>query len=331
MEKLKEKLTNIESKLIPFIPEAGFYFTKGVEAFQKRKFNIAIKWMKKAVEMKPNDPLYQCQLSIIYTETGAYYAANQLLTNVMQTSEYIDCYYLMANNHAHLGLLSDAKKYAELYLEKDPQGDFSEDAKQLLQIIDFDEEDEDWELEGEDKLLMYQETAFYHMENLEWDQAVAVIEEMMVLFPEPIIVKHDYAQALFFSGREVEAIQMEKDNLNEQPHSLYSFTNLALFYYERGNNEYKSYIQALLNVYPIHEQQKLRIAVTLSRTKVYKEAYRRFCVLDKEKVKGHPSYYRWYSTAAYYNGKEKAAVGLWQEGCNRHPKLMNETPLWEDS
>lgn len=328
MEKIKEKQSKIQSNLIPFIPEADFYFTKGIEAFQKRKFDIAIKWIKKALEMKPDDPLFQCQMSIIYTEIGIYHAANQLLTNVLQTSDYVDCYYLLANNYAHLGLLNDAKKYVNLYLEKEPQGDFSEDAKQLLRIIDFEDE-EDWELEDEDDLLIYQETAFYHMENLEWEKAVAIIEEMMTLFPEHIIVKHDYTQALFFLGREEEAIQMEKEILKEQPNSLYSYSNLALYYYELNKQESKTYIQALLNVYPINEQQKLKIAVTLSRTGHYDEAYRRFRSIVKERVKGHPSYYRWFSTAAYNKGEEIKSFHLWQEGCKKHPKLQTETAPWE--
>jgi len=328
LEKVKEKQTKIQSKLIPFVPEADFYFTKGIGAFQKRKFDIAIKWMKKALEIKPNDPLYQCQMSIIYTEIGAYHAANQLLTNVLQKSDYVDCYYLLANNYAHLGLLNDAKKYANLYLDKEPYGDFTKDAEQLLRIIDFDEEESDWELEDEDELLIYQETAFYHMENLEWDKATVVIEEMLSLFPESIIVKHDYAQALFFSGNKREAIKMEKEILKEQPHSLYSYTNLGVFFYELNKKEYESYIKNLLNVYPMHEQQKLRIAVTLSRTGYYEEAYDRFSSLAKEKVKSHPSYYRWYAAAAYNKGKKEKALALWEEGCSEHPKLQSEDFPW---
>ena len=117
MAQVKNKAKEKSNNIIPFIPEGDFYFTKGVEAFQNRKFNIAVKWMKKAIEAKPNDPLYQCQMSVIYTEIGAYHAANQLLTNVLQSTEYTDCYYLIANNYAHLGLLNDAEKYVNLYLE----------------------------------------------------------------------------------------------------------------------------------------------------------------------------------------------------------------------
>ncbi|ASK62745.1 hypothetical protein CFK37_11610 [Virgibacillus phasianinus] len=321
--KEKEKLNNV----IPFIPEGNFYFAKGIEAFQRRKFDVAVKWMKKAVEVAPEEPLYHCQLSIVYTEIGAYHAANQLLTKVLQSTgdQYADCYYLLANNYAHLGLLNDAKKYAESYLKYDPDGDFHEEATSLLEMLDIDDvEEDDWEMEVEDELLIYQETVFHHMERMEWDKVLPVLEEMIVLFPEHKMIMHDYTQAIFFSGDQEKAITIEQDTLDEDPNELGSHINLALFYFKCGNEEYRHHIQALLNVYSIHEQQKLKIAATLARTECYQEAYKRFTALSKSALKGHPSYYRWYSIAAYYINLKKKAKALWDEGCARHPMLAKE-------
>ncbi|MGY0693561.1 tetratricopeptide repeat protein [Virgibacillus sp. FSP13] len=321
-----------QNNVLPFIPEGDFYFTKGVEAFRKRKFDIALKWLKKAIEQKPNDPLYKCQMSIIYTEIGSYHAANQLLTNVLQSTgdQYMDCYYLLANNYAHLGLLNDAKKYAESYLTIEPEGDFSEEAKSLLHLIDIDEEDEDdWDLEEEDELLIYQETVFYHMENNEWDKAMPIIEEMLTLFPEHKQAKHDYAQALFYTGFREKAIQLELDILQDEPDSLVSHSNLAVFYCELDQKvECEKHIQSLQNVYPIQEQQKLRIAVTLARTGMYREAVMRFRTLVKRVVKNHPSYYRWFSIASYHEGDQAKAMSLWKEGCRQHSVLANEKEPW---
>ncbi|WP_347834692.1 hypothetical protein [Gracilibacillus sp. JCM 18860] len=77
------KPNKTKENVIPFIPEGDFYFSKGVEAYQKRKFELSIKWFQKALSEKPNHPLYQCQLSIVYTEIGSYHLANQLLTDVL--------------------------------------------------------------------------------------------------------------------------------------------------------------------------------------------------------------------------------------------------------
>ncbi|MHA6251791.1 tetratricopeptide repeat protein [Oceanobacillus sp. CAU 1775] len=333
MNKLMKE-TKQKNKVLPFIPDGDFYFSKGVEAFQKKKFDYSLKWLKKAVEAKPDNPLYNCQMSIVYTEIGSYHSANQLLNNVLQTSNYVDCYYLLANNYAHLGLLADANKFAQLYLEKEPDGDFSEEAYTLLDLIDFEMEeyeDDDWLLEEEDDLLKYQETVFYYMENGEWDKAMPLIEEMLLLFPDYLVVKHDYAQALFYTGEKEKAIQLEQKILDEVEHSLQSNLNLALFYYETDQMDvYEKIIKKVMNIYPLHTDQQIKLAGILSKTGKYKAAYDRFKTINKSYARGHLSYYKWYSLAAYHIGKEETAIDLWEEGCLKHRALLNHDFPWTD-
>lgn len=328
MQQLEEKEKH--KKIIPFIPEGDFYFTKGVEAFKKRKFDIALKWLKKATEHNPDDPLYQCQMSIVYTEIGSYHKANQLLRDVLESSDYVDCYYLLANNYAHLGLLHDAKKYVFTYLEKEPDGDFAEDAESLLELIDFEEEEEELlDFEEEDELLLFQETIFYHMENMEWDKALPLLEDVQVLFPEHVTAINDYTQALFFTGSREEALQLELDFLQNHPDNINSHVNLALFYNELDQTEDRDFhIQQLFNVYPFHEQQKLKVASVFSKLGFYKEAFSRFRKLEKTKLNGYLSYYRWYSKAAFQTGYPAKAHKIWKEGCKKYPKLGNEEVPW---
>lgn len=332
MNKQRKKGNN----LLPFIPDGEFYYTKGVEAFQKQKFDFAEKWLTKAIESDPENPLYNCQLSIVYTEIGKYHLANQLLNNVLQShDDYVDCYYLLANNYAHLGLLNDSLKFAELYLEKEPDGDFSEEAHMLLELIEFEIEDDledDWLFEEEDDLLKYQETVFYLMENEEWEKAMPLIEEMLVLFPDHLIVKHDYAQALFYTGDVEKAIKLEQKILKEADYSLHSRINLAQFYFELNNKQaYETKISELLNVYPIHADQQIKLAATLAKTGYYEEAYTRFKRIDKKMARGHLSYYKWFSIAAYHQDKLEFASGLWDEGCLKHRALRGHGSPWQET
>lgn len=323
----KQKLNNV----IPFVPEGDFYFSHGVKAFKKRKFDNALKWIQRAVEKSPDDPLYQCQMSIIYTEIGLFHKANEVLTNVLKTAneQYSDCFYLLANNYAHLGLLSDARKYAETYLEQEPDGDFADEAEELLEIIDLEEQD-DWLLDDEDELIIYQETAFFYMETMNWKKALPILEEMLLLFPDHQQAKHDYAQALFFLGEKEAAYQVEWAELEKNPSSLNSVTNLVLFYYiDKRQSEYESLIRALLNIYPMHDHQKLRLATVLGRTGYYETAYNRFRMINKEAVKGHLSYYRWYSYTLYHLGKKDKALTIWKEGCKKHPMMLKEVHPWD--
>jgi tetratricopeptide (TPR) repeat protein len=319
--------------ILPFLMSGEYYFSIGIKAFQKRDFNKAIKWFQKAIEIAPHNPLFQCQLSVLYTEIRAYHKANEILRKVLHVfgEEYVDCYYLIANNYAHLGLFQDAKKNVEIYLRKAPNGDFIEEAKELNDLLNMYneiEEDEDFEddclFDDEDELLIYQETIFYHMENEEWDKALALLEELLMLFPDYIAAKHDYALALFHTGRQQEAMNLEEEELELNPASLHSIANLAVFHYLRGERaESLSYIETLRNVYPMNEQQKLKIAVVFAQTEHFNEALERFETLSKAKLNQHISYYKWYAVTLYQCGLQEKANQIWDEGCRRHGALQN--------
>ena len=324
------------TNIIPFLPSGNFYFTHGIQAFQKRRFNVAVKWLKKAIEAAPDEPLYTCQLSVVYTEIGSYHAANQLLTEVLARfgKEYVDCYYLMANNYAHLGLLSDAKKYAETYLEQSEDGEFEEASKQLLEMlesVDEEEDDDEWAFDDEDDLLIYQETAFYHLEHEEWEQALSLLQEMMQLFPDFQMAKHKYAYALFMNGDQQEAIEIEQEWLKNEPENIHSHVNLAAFLIMQGNREEALlHIQLLRNVYPMHSQQKLAVAETLARAGFYEEAVDRFHNLKDRQVTRRRVYYKWYSISVYHTGNPSKALELWEKGCQQFPSLSKEEGPWKE-
>ncbi|MFD1020384.1 tetratricopeptide repeat protein [Thalassobacillus hwangdonensis] len=326
----------VNNKVITFVPNGDLYFSYGVQAFQKRKFDLAEKWLKMALEKSPEEALYACQLSVIYTEQGSYHAANQVLTEVLSQhgTEYIDCYYLIANNYAHLGLFNDAKKYAEKYLEKsEDEGEFKEAADQLLELIHTlsDEEDDEWALDDEDDLLIYQETAFYHIQHQEWDKALVVLEEMMQLFPDYTTAKHEYTFALFYQGDQKGAIELEQRWLEKDPENLNSHVNLAIFFKERNETEQCEYhVQILRNIYPIHDQQKLYIAQTLTVAGYYEEAYQRFKMIRSRDIKQAKAFYKWHSVACYHNGYPSKALQLWEQGCRKYPALSNEGGPWSN-
>ncbi|MFQ3544874.1 tetratricopeptide repeat protein [Halobacillus rhizosphaerae] len=325
------------TNVIPFLPTGNFYFTHGIQAFQKRRFTAAVKWLKKAMEAAPDEPLYQCQLSVVYTEVGSYHAANQLLTEVLAKfgKEYVDCYYLLANNYAHLGLLNDAKKYVELYIEKSEDGEFDEAAEQLLDMLnslDDEEEEDEWAFDDEDELLIYQETAFYHLEQEEWEQALAVLEEMMQLFPDFSLAQHKYAYALFKNGNEKKALDLEKQWLDKDHTNIHSHVNLAKFLLLQGNDdEAMVHVNRLRNVFPMHDQQKLAVAEILTRAGYYEEAIDRFRKLGNKQVVKRRVYFKWYSIAIYHTGNPSKALQLWEKGCQKFPKLSEEGGPWIES
>ncbi|WP_027965412.1 tetratricopeptide repeat protein [Halalkalibacillus halophilus] len=311
-----------------FRHDGDFYFTYGVKAFKRKKFQRAEQWFHKAIEFAPANVLFKCQLSVLYTEIKQYHQANDLLQQVLEIGDetYADCYYLLANNYAHLGLFYEAKKYSDLYLEQEPEGDFAEETQNLLMMVnqvlldDFDEDE--LEFDEEDEFLIYQETAFYHLEREEWDEALEVLNELMSLFPEYFPAKHEYAYALFQSGNKEEAIALEEEWFEQDRLSLHSRLNLALFYKQARTDETPDHMKnSLMNIYPTSVEKRLKVAVTLAQIGAYEEALIRFQQLRKSALTDYLSYYVWYGVALKQTGIEVEASRLWEEGMRRHPKL----------
>ena len=111
-----------------------------------------------------------------------------MLQRVVELDEnYVDGYYLLANNYAHLGLFQEAKRYATEYLSEAPDGEFSDDVRELIALINqvmLEDLDDELEMDEEDEFFICQESSYYYLEHQEWDKAIEILEEMMVQFPE---------------------------------------------------------------------------------------------------------------------------------------------------
>lgn len=323
----------LPKNIIPFIHDGDFFFTKGVEAFYKRKFDLALKYLKKAKDIDPLEALYPSQMSIIYTEIGAYHAANQILSDVIKThgDDYVDSYYLIANNYAHLGLLNEAQKYATLYMEKDPDGEFYSEAEQLITILDLtlEEEMDFFEDEDEDDLLMYQETAFYYLQQEDYLKATAILEEALELFPEYDLFHFQSRFARFFNGEKETVLTEEEAALIAEPNQLQSRFNLMFFYHDLGQlDKVKDMVACFEGVYPMQQEQALKVAIGYTLAGYNDEAIHRFSRLQQRTVKHHVDYYTYYALALYRSGNVVEAEALFEEAKQRHKQLRSKSAPW---
>lgn len=62
---MKQK-NNLEGNVVPFRADSQFYFSHGVKAFQRKQFSRAEKWIKKAIECSPDNPLFQPVVGTIH-------------------------------------------------------------------------------------------------------------------------------------------------------------------------------------------------------------------------------------------------------------------------
>ena len=76
MDKQRKKQ---DKKIISFIPDGEFYYKKAIQAMQRDRFEDAHKYLKRATELSPNDPIILMQYGVLVMEEGRFEEAHELL------------------------------------------------------------------------------------------------------------------------------------------------------------------------------------------------------------------------------------------------------------
>jgi tetratricopeptide (TPR) repeat protein len=191
-----------KGKILSFVPNGEYYFTKGIKAYHRRDFKKAKKYLGRAMQLEPGEPMITCQLAIVSTELGEFENSNTLLHLILEDldEEMAECHYFLANNYAHMGFFKDAYHHANMYLELEPNGDFSEDTEDLLELLSFEAEGLEDELYEQDDLMTKQEQARELLESGNFPKAIELLKIVIKEFPEYWSAYNNLALAYFYLG-----------------------------------------------------------------------------------------------------------------------------------
>jgi tetratricopeptide (TPR) repeat protein len=133
-----------EKKIVPFQRDARYYYNKGTLYFQRQRFEKALMYFRKAVEMEPQNSLHYYNLGCLLSRMGQLREANRIFKYIVEEldPDFTECIFLKAINY---GLLEDFEKTEQLlrqYLRVSPQGEMAQEARELLfSLTDWDEEE----------------------------------------------------------------------------------------------------------------------------------------------------------------------------------------------
>lgn len=330
-----ENFMRKQGKIIPFIQDGQYFFKKGVKAFQQRDFKKAKHYLERAVRLDEEEPTYLCQLAIVRAELGDYQASNEMLERVIVELEpdMTDCYYFMANNYAYLGLFQESRRRVEKYLEEAPDGEYAEDAHELLQLLQLEDSlDDDTEesLHAEEMLILRHEQAKDLLEQGELGEAVIVLSKIIEDYPDFWAAYNNLALAYFYKGLAAEAVQLTEEVLEKNEGNLHALCNMAVFCHYLGDNvKAKHYQIQLERVYPIESEHRSKLGTTLALLGSYEQAYRWLRSLDKQGFSGDSSFFYWLAISAYQIGNERFAEHAWEELVKLEPNKKGKMP-WKD-
>ncbi|HLO12864.1 MAG TPA: tetratricopeptide repeat protein [Pseudoneobacillus sp.] len=329
------KATKETGMLLSFLPTGEYYFTKGLKAFQSRDYNRAKKYLQRAMQLEPGEPMIICQLAIVLTELGEFEQSNRFLHQILEEydEEMFECHYFLANNYAHLGLFKDAYHHANLYKVLEPDGEFSVDTDELLELLTFESDvlDLDEELYEQDDLIVKQEQARELLESGYFPKAIEVLEEVVEDYPEYWSAYNNLALAYFYLGETDKAYTILKDVLRKNPGNLHALCNQAVFaHYQSNESQTKKCKEMLEKINPMIAEHQYKIGATFALIGEYELGHFWLRKLYKKGFDGDGAFYYWLSYTAFHSGHPSFAKSIWKIVLELSPDKDGHEPWNEE-
>ncbi|WP_276356036.1 tetratricopeptide repeat protein [Cohnella caldifontis] len=329
--KRAESSKNRRPKVIPMRLDATFFFERAVQSLDRFHYDKALKYFRRAVEYEPENPVNHCNMAGILSEMGRYEESNVILRSVLDQIDpaMTECYYYLANNYANMELYEAAEEALVRYLENDPDGQFLEEADELLDLLGY-------ELNRPTKIstIKSKENMFAHdkarelLEAGHFAEAVKILEEIIQRQPDFLAARNNLGLAYYYMGLFDKSVQTITEVLDAEPGNLHALCNLAIFYQHAGREmSLRALMEKLRKTVPFHPEHVFKLATTLGIVGEHREAYRHFRrLLHTGELAGEPSLHHFAAVAAVNLGRLDEAERYWRQAIRLDPD--SEVPAY---
>lgn len=114
-----------------------FYFRTGLKYSDKSQFVAATRYLKKAVEMDPENAEYQFNLACFYSQLRELKKSSDILNHILEhlNPAMTECLFALACNCFDEGNLEQAAEYFRMYIAVDAEGQFAHECLDALEYI----------------------------------------------------------------------------------------------------------------------------------------------------------------------------------------------------
>lgn len=312
MENRRKKMNS--SKVVSFIPNGDYYYQKALLALEREQFDKAYKYIKRAYDLSPEDPFVLLQYGVMLMDSGDFDQAYELI----HTAYHLDqnepeIVFMLAEVSGCMGMLHDARKYANKYLSMAPEGMYALEAMDIIQFADEEKMPVPETTEGDSEKLVAQEKARRLMENGDFNAAIDVLEKLIEKYPDTWAAYNNLSLAYFYIGEAEQAKALLNHVMREtKSGNLHALCNLAVIaYYEKDEDTLKTFVQTLSKIQPYDWENRYKLGATLALIGEYELAFKWLRSMNKKGYEGDPGFYFWLAQAAYFTGHEKIAKTAW--------------------
>lgn len=304
------------SKVITFERGADFYFNLAYKYIQKGRLETALRYIEKAVSLKPHDSFLQFNYAGLLAEQGDIDRSTEVLVNIVKNIDpnYLECYFGLGCNYLQLQKIKKSSEYFSIYLEKDPGGEFAEEAEELLEMLtmikDANNNMDDEELE---RIYKIEEEAIDHLEKKEYKQATEKFETVVQMLPNAVPARNNLSLAYYYLGYIDKAIELAREVLTYEDTNVHANCNLAIFYNKQGAvSLVKKQLRIISKIRTESEDYLYKIGDTYGSLGRHADAYRTFkklLIIDSN----NPMYVHLAAIAAFNSRKYGESIRLWEK------------------
>nr|WP_188669576.1 tetratricopeptide repeat protein [Saccharibacillus kuerlensis] len=306
--------------------DESFFFERAVHALDRYQYDKALKYFRKAVELKPDNPVNHCNMAGILSEMGDYEASNAVLLHVLSEVDpsMTECRFYMANNFANMESFEEAEDALLAYLEEDASGQFLDEAEEMIELLQIElkrkiRSHSVLARHGSDR----HERARTMLEEGMFAEAAGLLEELLEEYPEFAAAANNLALAYYYMSMTDKALETVEDVLRREPGNLHGLCNLAIFRRHSGPvgaEEAARLARRLAAIVPFHREHAFKLATTLGILGEHEAAYRHFRrLLAGGEASGDASIHHYCAVAALLSGRPDAAEKLWKQTLKLDP------------
>ena len=127
-----------DSKIVPFDRGPAYAHQRAMLSRRENHLVDAVGLLRRAVEEAPDNREYRLDLAELYCEMGCYEQSNRLLLDMLAEKDApAECFYGLALNRLSMNDEKGARRALRQYLNAEPEGERSEEVRQLTSEIDF--------------------------------------------------------------------------------------------------------------------------------------------------------------------------------------------------
>lgn len=261
--------------------DAAYFFERGVQCLQKNDLRKALRAFRKTVEYEPENPINHCNLAGVLSELGQFEQSNEVLHHVLQDLDptMAECQFYLANNYANMGQYEIAEEYVLQYLDAEPDGEYAEEATEMLDVL-MDEFGGGkayaaWEAKRQQhERLLAKRDGRHLLEEGKFEAAVEWLEDIVEREPANIAAQNNLSLAYYYTGEKEQAIALTERVLEREPDNIHALCNYVVFSKQTGpRDRYRMRVETLIKVFPLHYDQAMKVGTTLGLVGEHQAAY----------------------------------------------------------